>query len=300
MNHEDTPQPASQEPTPATLLADRTATIQFDGLILGAYDQARRLYQAGVHVNAEDHHLVITVTQNGKPIWPKNPSDWDSSLNTVRTLAPFWLFVDSGNGLNPKSFNASLYKPKDVTDPLAFGKIFSFVRRHGRELKLNMDQFAEFNFPHGTAYSALNADAQLGQVVPGQAAATATFLENINVSSLGAIDIPYVSDGETKQELVLVGGGGKREFFRLPLEAGATYEIKMDNRPRHPHVRRPPDPGNQDPENHFLQYYELFEDLNEGEKQFLVQLRTPLFGADDSPPCVGSSGSTTGGLGGGG
>jgi hypothetical protein len=295
MNHEDTHHhPASQEPTPATLLEDRTATIQFDGLILGAYDQARRLYQAGVHVNAEDHHLVITVTQNKKPIWPKKPSDWDSSLSTVRTLAPFWLFVDSGNGLNPKSFNASLYKPKDMTDPLSFGKIFSFVRRHGRELKLNMDQFAEFNFPHGTAYSALNADAQLGQLEPGASASTATFLENINVSSLGAIDIPYVSDGQTKQELVLAGDGGKREFFRLPLEAGATYEIKMDNRPIHDHGGRPPDPGK-----HFLQYYELFSKLNPGEKQFLVQLRPSGFSAADSPPCVGSSGSTEGGLGGG-
>ena len=293
MNHEDTPHPASSEP-PATLLGNRTATIQFDGLILGAYDQARRLYQAGVHVNAEEHHLVITVTQNGKQIWPKNPSDWDSSLRTVRTRAPFWLFVDSGNGLNPKSFNASLYKPKDVTDPLAFGKIFSFVRRHGRELKLNMDQFAEFNFPHGTAYSALNADAQLGQVVPGQAAATATFLENINVSSLGAIDIVDVSDEQTKRELVFVGGGGKWEFFRLPLEAGATYEIKMDNRPIDPHGTHPPDPGK-----HFLQYYELFPKLNKGEKQFLVQLRPSGIGAPDAPPCVGTSGSTEGGLGGG-
>ena len=38
MNHEDTHHhPASQEANPATLLEDRTATIQFDGLILGAY-----------------------------------------------------------------------------------------------------------------------------------------------------------------------------------------------------------------------------------------------------------------------
>lgn len=295
MNHEDTHNhPTPEEPPPATLLENRTATIQFDGLILGAYNQARRLYQAGVHVNAEGHHLVISVKYNGEKIWPKNPSDWESSLSTVRTLAPFWLFVDSGNGASPKSFNAKLHNPEDLNDPLSFGKIFSFVRRHGREIPLKPDQFAVFNFPQGTAYSAFNADAQLGQVEPNAAASTATFVENINVSSLGAIDIDAVSDGQTKRELVLAGDGGKREFFRLPLEAGATYEIKMDNRPIHLHGTRPVDPGK-----HFLQYYELFSALNPGEKRFLVQLRPPAFAAADSPPCVGTSGSTEGGLGGG-
>ena len=33
-----------QDPVPATLLPNRTATIFFDGLILGAYDQERSLY----------------------------------------------------------------------------------------------------------------------------------------------------------------------------------------------------------------------------------------------------------------
>jgi len=292
--------PASQRPTPATLRTARTATIQFDGLILGAYNQGKRLYQAGVHVEAEHHHLVITVTQNKKLVWPKNPSEWDSELGTVKTLAPFWLFVDSGDGLNPKAFDASLHKPHDTTDPLAFGKLFSFVRQHGRELPLNTAAFAVFNIPQGTAYSALNDNAKLKEFKKGDPdpASSATSLGEINVSTIGAIDIEDASDEKTKRELVLVGAGGKREFFRLPLVAGAPYEIKMDNGPILPIRPHHHDPVN--PVKHFLQYYELFSPFNRGEKQFIVELPPHPVESEDSPPCVGSSGSTTGGLGGGG
>lgn len=292
MSREESHHRPASPPTLATLLPNRTATIRFDGLILGAYNQAKKLYQAGVHLDAEHHHLVITVKKNGGPFWPKEPSDWDSSHDKVEMLAPFWLFVDSGNGLDPKANDASLYKPGDLTDPLSFGNIFSFVRQHGRELQVNLNALAEFNFPQGIAYSAANiANATLKQRKPNDPSTTTVVKERFNVSRLGAIDIADVSDEKTKRELVLIGEGGKREFFRLPLVAGSTYEIIMENRPIHP--------GTGSAAEHFLQYYELFS-LNAGEKEFFVELPRGEGEAEDSPPCVGTSGSGKGGLGGGG
>ena len=293
--------PVSEEdPEPVTLLKDRRATIQFDGLIMGAFNQAKRLYQAGVHVNAEHHHLVITLKRNGKDITAEKLPDWDGSHETIKKLAPFWLYVDSGNGMNPKTYNAKLNNPDDPDDPKSFGKIFSFVRKHGHELKMNPSRFAVFNFAQGTAYSALNTTAKLGRIEPGEPGEppTVTPLGDINVSTLSAIDIADVSDRQTKRELVFAGANGKHVFFRLPLDEGTLYEIKMKNQPIHP--------NGTDPAEHFLQYYELFE-LNGGEKKFVVQLRPHRRprGADDSaesdesPPCVGTSGGETGGLGGG-
>lgn len=286
-HHRATP----HDPEAATLPGNPTATIQFEGLILGAFNKAKRLYQAGVHTNTDHHHLVITVKRNGDDITAEALPDWDTSLEIVRKLAPFWLYVDSGNGMNPKTFNASLYKPDDTTDPLSFGHIFNFVRRHGRELPLTPARFATFNFPQGTVYSADNEPMQLLQVDQGQSPPPATPLEIIPaVSKLVAINIADVSDASTKRELVLLGGE-KREFFRLPLKAETTYEINLDNRPIH-HTRN----GDEDPEQHFLKYYELFT-LNPGEKRFFLE---PVVDSEDSPPCVGTSGSSTGGLGGGG
>lgn len=292
MTPEETHHRPASQPTLATLLPNRTATIRFDGLILGAYNQAKRLYQAGVHINAEHHHLVITVKQNGRKIWP-NPSEWDSSHGTVERLAPFWLFVDSGNGRDPKAYDASLHKPEDMTDPLSFRNIFSFVRQHGRELQVNLNHLAEFNFPQGIAYSAFNIpNATLKQRKPNDPSSATVVKERFNVSRIGAIDIADVSDEKTKRELVLIGEGEKREFFRLPLVAGSTYEIMMDNRPIHPI-------SSAEADEHFLQYYELFSPLNEGEKQFFVEIPPGQAEAEDSPPCVGTSGSGKGGLGGG-
>lgn len=282
--------PTPQDPEPATLLPNRTATIQFDGLIMSAYDRVRRLYQAGVHVKAEHHKLDITVKRNGVDVTAEVLPDWDGELAAVKKFAPFWVYVDYGNGM-PKTYNANLHKPKDPNDPLSFEKVFSFVRKHGRELKMNPGHFAVFNFPHGTAYSALNETAQLSEIEQGK---RPTPLGDIDVSSLGAIDIADVSDGETKRELVFADESGKHVFFRLPLNADTVYEIKMENQPLHHHN------GDIDPEEHFLQYYELFS-LKPGEKRFLVHLRRPRpahdgFESTDSPPCVGTSGGETGGL----
>src|SRR5688572_30162531 len=114
--------PTGQDPIPATLLRNRRATIQFDGLIMGAYDEKRRLYQAGIHVEAEKHHVVLTVIrkEDGQQVFPKAASDWDGSHATIKALAPFWMFVDSGDGLQPEYFDASLYNLEDPRDPLSF------------------------------------------------------------------------------------------------------------------------------------------------------------------------------------
>ena len=289
-----------QDPVPATLLPNRTATIFFDGLILGAYDQERSLYQAAVHIEAEKHHLEITVTRNGQPFWPRTDADWDGSLETIRALAPFWLFVDSGKGV-PDDFNATLHNLEEPRDPRSFAQIFNFERQHGRPLALNTNRFAEFNFPHGTAYSALNTDAKLERLEQNQNPSQATVVnEHVNVSTLGAIDIDQVSSNGSNRELVLISQGRKEPFFRLPLEAGTTYEIKVLNVPDPDHAHSQPQAGEHphpNPEEHFLQYYELFS-LKEGEKKFLIRpaASTAFGGGPDSPPCIGGATSTRTGL----
>ena len=291
--------PPGTDPIPATLLPNRTATIQFDGLIIGAYDQKRSLYQAAVHTDAENHHVELTVTQNNQQIFPKSPDDWDGRHETVKARAPFWLFVDWGNGLDEANFNATLNKIDDPNDPLSFGKIFNFEREYGRKLPLHPERFAEFNFPHGTSYSALNTEAQVERVDNPSGGVPPSFVRKINVSTLGAIDIDQAGEGEQKVELVLISMGEQKEFFRLPLVAGSTYEVKLFNIPDANHVHGHTAPPT--PEQHFLQYYELFS-LNRQEKPFLVapaESATPtLFGNPGSPPCITGSGNTEGGLGG--
>ena len=297
---ENTDNASPQDPVPATLRPNRTATILFDGLILGAYDKERSLYQAAVHVEAKKHHLEITVTRNGQPHWPKTAADWDGSHETIRALAPFWLFVDSGTG-KPGDFNATLHNPDDPTDPLSFGQIFNFERQYDRPLQLNTDKFAEFNFPHGTAYSALNTDAALERLEETQDPSASTVVkEHVNVSTLGAIDIDQVSSNGSNRELVLISQGRDEPFFRLPLEAGTTYEINVLNVPDPDHAHPQPQQGEHphpNPEDHFLQYYELFS-LMAGEKKFLIRpaVSTASAADPDSPPCIGGATSTTTGL----
>jgi len=300
--------PPGQDPVPATLLPDRRATIQFDGLILGAYDEDKKTYQAGVHIQAEHHHVVLTVVrkEDNQPLFPVNPDDWDGSHERVQALAPFWMFVDSGNGLQPGEADATLYNLDDPKDPLSFGKVFNFEKLYDRALQIDLDRLAVFNFPNGTSYSALNTNAQLDEL-PARAGAAVPPPNAINVSTLGAIDIDQVGGGEIQRDLVFVSSKRAEPFFRLPLVPEATYEIKVLNVPEahvHPapapaapgHTHPPPVPAEQ----HFLQYYELFA-LKPGEDKFVVSPAVGTnFGSTDSPPCIGGAGSTKGGLSGGG
>jgi len=298
--------PPGQDPIPATLLPDRRATIQFDGLIFGAYDEKKSIFQAGVHTQAEKHHVVLEVVrkEDNATLFPVNDGDWDGSHATVRALAPFWMYVDSGNGLDPTEFDATLHNldgRKD--DPLSFGKVFNFEERYNRALQLNLELLAVFNFPNGTSYSALNTDAQLGELSQRPGAAVKP-LNDINVSTLGAIDIEHVGGGETEKYLVFASSKREQPFFRLPLVEGTTYEIKLLNIPDVDHAHpaaTPPTHVHASPEQHFLQYYELFP-LKPGEDKFVVQPAASMtsFGSTDSPPCIGGAGSTKGGLSGGG
>lgn len=298
--------PPGQDPIPATLLPNRRATIQFDGLIFGAYDEDELVYQAGVHVEAEKHHVVLTVVrkEDNQQLFPANPGDWDGSHATVKALEPFWMYVDSGNGLQSEEFDAKLHNLEGrKDDPLSFGKVFNFEERYNRELQIDLDRLAVFNFPNGTSYSALNTDAQLGELSQRPGAAV-MLLNDINVSTLGAIDIDQVGGGEVQRDLVFVSAKRDEPFFRLPLVEGTTYEIKVLNIPdtEHEHPGAAPAPHvHASPEQHFLQYYELFA-LKPGEDKFVVQpaVSTTMFGSTDSPPCIGGAGSTKGGLKGGG
>lgn len=283
---------------PKPLLGHPTVTVYFDGLIFASYNRERRLYQAGVHTRAEHHQVVVEVTTDGgsKKVWPRTPADWDPSHDAVKAIAPLWLYVDSGKGLEPKEFSAALHEPDNLKDSHSFGHIFEFERGlYNRPLELHPDLFAEFNFPHGLFYSAENTDALLTAFDQGKPPSSATLQKNIHVSTLGAGDIESAGDGKY---IVLAKNNGADVLFRLPLDGSVHYEIKVMNIPIPGH-------GSHNPAEHFLQFYELFP-LRPGEKVFLVQPaeateHTPTDPAGplptpDSPPCVQTKGSLSEGL----
>ena len=287
-DHQRTDEPAP----PPTLLENANVTIYFDGLIYTAFNQRRSLYQAAVLTRAEGHHLTVNVRRRGDPHpMPGIPKDWNPAHEVIKQRAPFWLYVDSGRGRPENEFSARLYR-RGLSDPLSFQHVLSLEGLHSRRLPVLAHAFAEFNFPHGVAYSALNTDADLKRVPPRTPPSSAVFLRTIRTSTLGAVDIAMTSDADTTRHIVLENEAGT-EFFRLPLDPGVHYEIRILNEPIHPHE-------DDDPQNHFLQFYELF-DFPADQARFLVELKDPdtipNFRSDpDSPPCVQTSGNLIEGL----
>lgn len=281
-----------QEITPNSeppLLNNATATIYFDGLIFSALNEKERLYRSAVLTQAEGHHLVVEVRTRGdnQKIFPTNELPWDTSHAVVKKRAPFWMFVDSGKGLNKEDFSASLHlPPPEENDPKSYDRIFNFEKEHEHPFNPIPETFALFNFPHGTSYSAKNVFAKLKTLAQGAVATSAVDVRNIDVSTLSAIDIDAVSDDTSEKHIVLMNEEG-HEFFRFRLEPGKHYDIQILNVPIHDHVGGAAQ--------HFLQFYELF-DLPKGDKEFLValpQATTPL-----SPPCVSTTGRPDSGIGG--
>ena len=289
-DHQPQPEPEpvleTEPKSPKPLLENATVTIYFDGLIYMAYNEARRLYQGAVLTEAEGHHLVIEVRLRGeeeKLLFPLKPTDWDPDHATVKAKAPFWLYVDSGQGIQEKEFSATLNLPAN-DDEQSFTNIFNFEKQYQRPIFPKPPTFAEFNFPHGISYSAENTNAALKTI--SRAGGPVTFKENIRVSTLAAVDIDAVSNDAGKKSIVLANNEGKTEFFRFDLEPGKLYEIKILNQPVDQHTSH-------HAQDHFLQFYELF-DLKAGEEEFLVA--PPLPPSQDSPPCVSTTGNTKSGL----
>lgn len=282
-DHEHQPQLSGPQP----LLPNPTVTIYFDGLIYTAFNAKQRLYEGAMLTQAEGHRLDIEVRLKGETelLWPLEPTEWDPDHATVKARAPFWLYVDSGHGIHPAEFSASLHLGDD---PQSFKRIFNFEENHHRPLPPKPETFAKFNFPHGTCYSAENTNAALKKIAPN---ASVTAQGNINVSTLAGMDIDMVSNGTGKKYIVLANEEGKNEFFRFQLEPGKHYEIKILNQP----IPGPHGGHGHNPREHFLQFYELF-DLKRDEDMFLVA--PPLPPTPQSPPCVSTSGNTDGGLGG--
>ena len=300
-NHDDPPQAANQPPKP--LLDDATATIYLDGLIYTGYNQNEQLFEGAVLTDAEGHHLVIEVAlrhANGHkmPVWRL-----EASHEIVKTQAPFWLYVDSGGGLQKREFNAQLHR--DGTQSIA--NVLSFEQLHERALPPKPETYALFNFPHGTTYSADFArNVKLKSLAQGEIPAQAQPVRDIPVlSTLAGIDINTVSNGAGKKYIVLANKDGGNELLRLELEEGKRYEIQILNQP----IEHDP---SHDPREHFLQFYELFV-LRPNERMFLVDppiaspaVNPPQPNSDEngeippspphSPPCVITIGDTEGGL----
>jgi len=258
------------------LFPNAAATIFLDGLIYTAYNEKDRLYQAGIHTDAEGHHLIVEVRAEGELLFPSAALPWDSSLKDIQNAAPFWLYVDSGNGRPVASFSAELHKPNDLKDAQSYGHILAFERLYNRSLRLDATRLAKFNFPAGTCYSAKNSGAELMRFDQGSNASAAQSVGAITVSTLSAIDIVT---GRNNRERWIVLENDKKEFFRFPLHPGRHYEITLMNVPMDHYQTH-------EPESHFLQFYELFE-LNRNEKVYLVKTdEAEMHQHPDSPPCI--------------
>ena len=287
-----------QPQTPKPLLEDATATIYLDGLIYAGYNKDAKLFEGGILTAAEEHHVVVDVTlkdKNGKkiPVW-----HLEASHEIVKAQAPFWVYVDSGEGLQKREFSAELYRE----GPQSIVNILSFEKLHERELPPKPETFAVVNFPHGITYSAETKEVKLKSLAQGAMPAQAQFVRNMPVATLTAVDINAFSNGTGSKFVVLASKDGNHELLRLELQQGQHYEIQILNQPVNPHAGH-------DPREHFLQFYELFV-LNPDEKMFLVEppiasvavpQGTPGSAPSPphTPPCVTTFGNTEGGLGGG-
>jgi hypothetical protein len=290
-------------PGPAPLLGDARATIYLDGLIYAAYNENRRVLESAILTTAEDHQLDIEVRLRGsnERLFPTPTKPWDPRHSTIAGAGPFWLYVDSGNGIQQNDFTATLHNGNDNR---AFDSVFNFEGHHGRPLPLRSGTFAVFNFPHGMSYSARTDDAELRLIPANQPIANAVPKGKIPVSNLGGIDINAVSNGAGKKFIVLANQNGQHEFFRFELEPDKQYEIHILNQPS-------PNTNTTDHEKHFLQFYELFDFDPATDQRFLVvssehdhgpvvpasdEEEVPASGATtDNPPCApGRSGGSLG------
>lgn len=302
------PQPQSENGSPAPFLDDPRATIYLDGLIYAAFNKDRKVLESAILTQAKGHQLDVEVRLRGSEqlLFPTPEHPWNPDHGAINAAGPFWLYVDSGNGIKAEEFSAEVHGGK--TDR-SFDSVFNFEGHHGKPLPLNPENFAVFNFPHGTSYSARTNEAELKIIPPNKPVANAVSKGKIPVSNLAGIDIDAVSNGAGKKSIVLANQDGRNEFFRFELEPGKQYEIKILNQPA-------PNSAPAGPEGHFLQFYELFDVDLETLQRFLVvnpeHAHNPesqpeggeLGGlgapSPDNPPCAPGRSGGTGGLSGGG
>ena len=263
------------------LLKNATATIKIEGLIYAAYNKAQRTFQAGIHTGGDWIQLLVEVKADGKPdlLFPSKDLPWNPSHETIRGLAPFWLYVDSGNHLPVTDASAQLHEH----DEKSFGHMLNLEALYNRRLILKSGLVSTINIPQGTCYSPETVDLKLLQIDPENPDTRTVANERMTMAIHCAVDIQESSTRDTRRSIVLATEN--REFFRFPLQSGRHYEIKLSN--------IPPVSSDPDLEKYFLKYYDMFE-LKPGEKKYLA-------GALDTdflrlPPCVGVSGSVTGGL----
>jgi len=242
--------------------------------------------------------LTIEVRDGEGPNAPLLPiPKWNPEYAGIKDGAPFWLYVDSGNGLQRDEFSAQLYWPKDSADERSFNRILNFQSLYrGRKITLKTDKFAEFNFPHGTCYSAENIKATLAKVDRTGAPLTADEGEEITVSRKGAIDIDLVSDEKVKREIVLMDNNNYK-IFAFPLENGKHYFIDVFNQPKDVGNNGNHTEEHDGQENHFLRYYDMFTlERNEQKVMVLPEGDPEQPDTSSSPPCISGSGDLVTGL----
>jgi hypothetical protein len=279
---------------PRTLQQHPSVTVYFDGLIFLVHDEQKRLCQAAIHTRAAHHSLQIEVrrTNDDKVLFPpESGGGFNGSHRHVKAVEPLQLFVDSGSGWNPDEFSATLYKPEDSSDDQSFERVLDFEGvLYERQLKFHRNAFAVLEIAQGEFYSALTQDFLLESFPQGHPNDVAKE-ETVHCCSLVGADI---ESGGAGRSIVLRQSHPEQEIFRIELEEGAHYQIKVFNVPdKDAHAGH----GNHASiAEHFLQYYGLF-DLEPGERVFFVEeieKKSAPFGGPDSPPCNTGTGSVTG------
>lgn len=262
---------------------DPSVTIYMDGLMLLSHSERTRLTQAAIHTQAPHHALQIVVFDaDGVLLWPRSDADWDGSHRHVKAVEPLWLFVDSGGGTPPPQSNFSSHLHSEGGQ--SFGLILDFeddLYHHPLE-GFRTDAVARLNMPHGLFYSATHEVSELHSFNQGQNPNQAVFIEDRDLSTLGAADIDSRSTDGADKDIVLWQSNPAKELFRFRLDGDSNYEIHVYNVPL---LGSPPMPMHA----HFLQYYGLFR-LRPGEKKFLLKSKPhsrklSFVITPDSPPC---------------
>jgi hypothetical protein len=283
-----------------SLLPSATATVYLDGLIFLLPNIRSRMCQALIHIGAEHHALQIEISdcgnaehkeghdhQHAMPLSAPRPSKKLKKLDCTSSV--------------------SLYKPRDLTAERSFGHVLDFeTRLYDHRLDFHANPPAvELNFLHGTFYSATNMKVMLKSFAAHESSMAASTVETITSSVLVGVDFDAKSGAGGKRYLVMEQSNPSnnctrtKEIFRLELEEGKHYIVKLNNIP----VKGSHGAHHNSPEHHFLKYYELFS-LREGEKFFFVKVpdapeghhHPPLSAKETelSPPCNVGTGTQTG------
>jgi hypothetical protein len=255
-----------------TLLKKPSVTIYFNGLLLCCYDKHRKLFQAGIHIEAHFHALTIKVRERGQS------TDLDSlrlEHEQVKEIAPFFLYVEKKQGSGTPSGAATLFKPDDPRYRQAFANALDLqseaFHKHDH-LRIKPHILAPLNILNGKFYS-----AKLGEVMRMNVEG------DPNPFNLGLLATVVAGDiSNTSGNLILRSNDHKaKPLIMLPLSDEKHYEVSIINGPTDSN-----DPDADPTHNHFSEYYKALA-LRDGAIKYMVEIEEdPSSTHPDSGPVI--------------